>query len=79
MSDNLGAGQEIKVKSRQFTRAGRLCEDKQRRKEVPVRGKGGTAIILSDLRAVSDLSGLREESRASVVPCDPRLHFMACS
>lgn len=49
MSDNLGAGQETKVKSRQRRRAGRLCEDKQRRKEVPVRGKGGTAIILSDL------------------------------
>lgn len=49
MSDNLGAGQETKVKSRQCRRAGRLCEDKQRRKEVPVGGKGGTAIILSDL------------------------------
>ena len=34
-------------------------------------------VILSALRAVSDLSGLREERRASVVPCDPRLCFMA--
>lgn len=42
------------------------------------RGKGGTADILSALGAVSDLSGLREERRASVVPCDPRLCFMAC-
>ena len=41
------------------------------------RGKGGTTVILSALRAVSDLSGLREERRASVVPCDPRLCFMA--
>lgn len=49
MSDNLGVGQDIKVKSRRCRREERLFEDKQRKKEVPVRGKGGTAIILSDL------------------------------
>lgn len=47
--------------------------------EVLERGKGGTADILSALGAVSDPSGLREQRRASVVPCDPRLCFMACS
>lgn len=41
-------------------------------------GKGGTVVSLSALQAVSDLSGLRGERRASVVPCDPRLCFMAC-
>lgn len=54
-----------------------VFEEKQRLEEVQRRGKGGTAIILSALR-VTDLSGLREERRASGVPCDPRLCFMAC-
>lgn len=53
-------------------------EKKHRGEEVVERGKGGTMVILSALRAVSDLSGLREQRRASVVPCDPRLCFMAC-
>lgn len=56
-----------------------MSEEKQRLEEVRRRGKGGTAIILSALRAVTDLSGLRGERRASGVPCDPRLCFMACS
>lgn len=60
-------------------RAGRVGEEKQRGEEVLERGKGGTTVFLSALQAVSDLSGLREERRASVVPCDPRLCFMACS
>lgn len=57
---------------------GQVFEEKQSLEEVLERGKGGTAIILSALRAVTDLSGLRGERRASVVLCDPRLHFMAC-
>lgn len=42
-------------------------------------GKGGTAVILSALRAMRDLSGLRQETGASAVPCDPGRCFMACS
>lgn len=57
---------------------GQVFEEKQSPEEVPERGKGGTVIILSALRAVTDLSGLRGERRASVVLCGPRLHFMAC-
>lgn len=54
----------------------RVCEEKQRLEEVQRRGReGGTAIILSALRAVTDLSGLRGERRASGVPCDPRLLY----
>lgn len=52
-----------------------VLEEKQRLKEV----QGGTAIILSAVRAVTDLSVLRGERRASGVPCDPSLCFMACS
>lgn len=54
-----------------------VFEEKQRREEVQQRAKGVTAIILSALRAVTDLSELRGERRASGVPCDPRLCFMA--
>lgn len=60
-------------------REGGVDEERQRGEEVLESGKGGTAVVLSGLRAVSDLSGLREKRRASVVPCDPRLCFMACS
>lgn len=59
-------------------RAGGVGEEKQRWEEVPERAKGGTAVVLSAPQAMSDLSGLRQERRASVVPCDPRLCFMAC-
>lgn len=38
-----------------------VFEEKQSLEEVQRRAKGGTAIILSGLRAVTDLSGLRGE------------------
>lgn len=59
----------IDLASRKSSREGMRCW----------RGVREAPVILSAQQAASDLSGLREERRASLVPCDPRLCFMVCA
>lgn len=59
---------------------GQAFEEKQRPEEVQWGGaKGGSAVLLSALRAVTDLSGLGGERGASAGPCDPGPAFMAAA